>query len=117
MALLKPALPNVSSAVEAWSQPLVVVVIAKHQDDYLTVENRSTVKTRGTFMPMRAQQVALKVEGERAWRWYSLFCSPTLDVGTDDAVIIEGVKCRVMGKKDFSQYGCFEYELVEDYKL
>lgn len=116
MSLCKPALPNVSGAVQAWSQPLVVVIVAKKQEDYLTKESRSTVKTRGAFMPMKTQQVVMKVEGERAWRWFSLFCSPTLELGTDDVVLIENVKCRVMGKKDFSQYGYFEYELIEDYR-
>jgi hypothetical protein len=112
----KPALPNVASAVDAWSSPLTVIFIGKKQVDFKTEETSHAKRTFGTFAPMKAQQVAMKTEGERAWAWYSLFCSPTLELGTDDVVIIEGVRCRVMGKKNYAQYGYFEYELIQDFK-
>jgi hypothetical protein len=115
MAVNSPALPNVGGAIGAWAAPLEFMLVGKEQRDFQTVEVLYPKRARGIRAPLKAQEIAMKPEGERAWRWEAIHCTPSLQLRIDDVVIFAGVRYRVTGKKDYAEYGYLEYEILQDF--
>lgn len=114
-------LPNVSSAVVRFFQPLKFVKITKTTKRAKLIEVREEVATMGVIQPLNSQQLMVKPEGQRAWKWNWIHALPTLVLNNDDVVTLAdapagGTSYRVMGKTDFSAYGYVAYEVVQDYK-
>jgi hypothetical protein len=113
---LTPQLPNVSSTIEGWFQDIVIGIISAPVVKGRVVETVSELQTRGVLQPLTAQQLELKPEGERSWKWYMLHCQPSLSLQTDDTVTIKGGRYRVMGRWGYDDYGYVQHELVKDYE-
>lgn len=114
--MLNPGLPNLSTAVGAWSSKISFAVVGKRQQDFETVETLIPKTAYGMFQPMRPQLLNIKPEGERSWRWQELYVSPSCELSVDDIVVFDRVRYRVMSKQDFSYYGFVRYELLQDYQ-
>lgn len=116
--MFKPNLPQLGTAVFGWEQRLLIGIVGKFQEDYLTKEAVVYKKFRAVKQPLAVRQLELKPEGERAWAWYWLHAESALQLTLDDEVIFDdGNRYRVMGRKDYSDYGYMEYELVKGYEL
>ena len=106
-------LPCLSAPVENWSQPIEFQIVGKRQVDFKTVETFITKMGKGVIRPLSPQQLALKPEGERAWRWKVIHSAFTLELNVDDVIQIDSIRYRVMSKTDSAQYGYFKYEIAE----
>lgn len=113
---INPQLPNMSRTIESWFQGIIVGIITSTVQAGRVVETTLDIPTRGVLQPLTAQQLDLKPEGERNWKWYMLHCKPSLSLQTDDTVTIQGGRYRVMGRWGFDEYGYVQYELVKDYE-
>ena len=100
----------------SWFQNLTFDLITKTLVDYETKETKRTISTQGVRQPMSAQQLAIKPEGQRAWRWETIHCLPDVVLKVDDRVIFNGVEYRVMQKWSWPEYGYVQYEICQDYK-
>lgn len=112
---LNTNLPNMSTTLEGWFQNIIVGLITKTTVNNRTVETSTDYNTRGVVQPFTPEQLEIKSEGERSWKWFMLHCQPSLALRTDDIITIRGVRYRVMGKLAFDAYGYLQYELVDDY--
>lgn len=108
-------LPNVSEALLGWFQNMTFDLITKAISSYELVEVAETIVTKGVRQPFTAQQLSIKPEGQRAWKWETLHCLPDVKLNPDDIVVFNGVRYRVMGKLDYSEYGYLEYHIIQDY--
>lgn len=108
-------LPDVSSGVMLFFQPLKVFLVQKEQVAGYTEEQEICRNTHGVRQPFTAQQLQIKAEGERAWIWHKLHCLPDLILKVDDKVRIQKLSFRVMQRTDYREYGYLEYDLVQDY--
>ena len=108
-------LPQVSEALLGWFQAMTFYLITKSITDFDLTETKTTVTTKGVRQPFSAQQLALKPEGQRAWKWETLHCLPDVKLNPDDIVVFNAVKYRVMEKLDYSEYGYLEYHIIQDY--
>ena len=106
-------LPDVSDVLPDWFQHLTFQLVTKTQQDYETVEVLTTIHTEGVRQPMSAQQLDLKPEGQRAWKWETIHCLPDVKLKVDDIIIFDGVKYRVMQKWNWAEYGYLEYEICQ----
>lgn len=106
-------LPDVSDVLPDWFQHLTFQLVTKVQQDYETVEVLTTIRTEGVRQPMSAQQLDLKPEGQRAWKWETIHCLPDVKLKVDDIIIFDGVKYRVMQKWNWAEYGYLEYEICQ----
>lgn len=111
-----PNLPNMSTTLESWFQNIVVGVITKVVENNRVRESTMDFQTRGVLQPLDAQQLEIKPEGQRSWKWFILHCQPSLSLQTDDTVTIKSKRYRVMGRWGFDEYGFIKYELVQDYE-
>lgn len=110
-----PNLPNMSTTIEGWFQNIIVALVVKTMVNNRVVETTTDYETRGVLQPQTIQQLEIKPEGQRSWKWYMLHCQPSLSLKTDDEVVIRGEHYRVMGRWGFDEYGFVQYELVQDY--
>jgi hypothetical protein len=56
-------------------------------------------------------------EGQRKWKYYRIYALSNLDLQPDDVFKIKGVSYRVLEKTDWSKFGYFIYDTIEDYNL
>jgi hypothetical protein len=97
-------------------QPLEFLLVGKKQQNFQTTEVLIRKRAMGMRAPMRDQDLIMKPEGERAWRWQTLHCLPDLILKIDAIVVFEGLRYRVMMKKDYAEYGYIVYHLLQDYE-
>jgi hypothetical protein len=109
-------LPNMGATLEGWFQKIVIGLITKLTVNNRTEETQVLIETLGTIQPLSAEQLEIKPEGQRSWKWYMLHCQPSLSLATDDTAIIKGSRYRVMGRFGYDDYGYVQYELVKDFE-
>lgn len=114
----RPQLPNVSSALGAWGQTLEFVLIGKQKTDYETVETKIPRRTKGVRVPFKPQALQQRPIGERAWKWETIFSSPSISLKVGDEIIFgEGeTRYRVMEMRDWSEYGYVEYDICQGFE-
>jgi len=112
-----PNLPNLRTAVMAWSSQIDIQIVCKRQENYKTVESLLLKRIKGVIQPYSAKQLSILPEGQRGWKWITLHCDTQLQLEIDDIVILDGQnRHRVMAKLDHSLYGFYEYHLVRGYE-
>lgn len=111
------ALPNMASAVSAWMQSLSFSLVTKTIVDFVETETLITVLTKGVRVPLKPQELLIKPEGQRSWRWEHIFALTTLELNIDDIIIFDSRKYRVMSKSDYSEYGYIDYQICESFDV
>lgn len=109
-------MPDVSDALLDWFQAMTFIIITKTIVNFKTVESKSEVSFQGVIQPLSPQRVMMKPEGQRTWKWWQLHSDTTINLSPDDQVEYLDQTYRVMGKRDHSLSGFYEYELVQDYE-
>jgi len=108
-----PNLPLVAEALWDLGQQIQFAVIGKTTADFQVIENTtSIVDFVGVLQPIPPRKLLVKPEGQRTWKWYTLYTSQELEL---DWVISDEMNkaYRVMSRTDWSQAGYAEYELTE----
>lgn len=110
-------LPQMGEVLPSWFQTLTFTLVTKSLVDYEVQEVLATITTQGVRQPMTAQDLQIKPEGQRAWKWETLHCLPNVKLKIDDIVIFDNVKYRVKERWDWSEYGYLEYHICQAYDL
>jgi hypothetical protein len=109
-------LPDVSGAMRNWFQTMTFTTIVKDVVNFEVTEIKTDITFQGVIQPFSKQDLQMKPEGQRAWRWYTLHTETQLELDPDEEVEYLGLTYRVKGKGIYNPYGYYEYELVEDYQ-
>lgn len=108
--------PNMSGALAGWQQTITFTQIVKTVNSKFEVTETPTNTTfSGVWQPFTAQQLMIKPEGERAWKWFTVHALVVLPLKPDDVVSYKGQQYRVKEKLDYMEYGYMEYHLIQDY--
>lgn len=107
--------PDVGDALLDWFQPMQFTKLVKSVEGFQNVEVPTVVNFRGVWQPMSMRRLAMKPEGQRSWKWFTVHADPSLALEPDEVVNYLGEQFRVMGHKDYKLYGYVEYELVNDF--
>jgi hypothetical protein len=107
-------LTNVSEVLDFDFQPALVTVITTIMVRGYPSEDPTNYDTLASIQPM-PQELVIKKEGERAWKWWVVRLLPDISVKEDDKLVIDGTAYRVKSKMDWAQYGYQELECIEDY--
>lgn len=114
---LQTGLPQMSNTLNGWEIPLTLTKVVQKivNGDRVTTEEK--INFQGVFQPLRDEQLQYKPEGERSWQWCWIHAKAgTLNLKTQDKIIFENNKYKVMSVKDYSLYGYIEYQVVKDYE-
>lgn len=66
----------------------------------------------GSLQPLHPRELLVKPEGQRAWKWWTLFTD--LELQKDWVITdIDGIKYRVMSSSDWRNAGFRQYQLIE----
>jgi hypothetical protein len=109
------SMPNLSSALLDWFQPMIFTKNVKSVVDFKNFETPTSYNFKGVWQPFTIQQLSMKPEGQRQWRWYTLHAETGLELFPDDVVGYNSVQYRVMQKNDYTLNGYIEYHLIDDY--
>lgn len=110
------ALPDVSPSIDLLLQPMKVGLVQKAQVHGLTQETIMWKRTKVVRQAFSAEQLMIRPEGERSWKWYEIHATVDLILNTDDIILIHGQRLRIMEKRDYTEYGFVIYAAVEDYQ-
>lgn len=72
--------------------------------------------TRGVVQPATKEILKLLPIGAYSWRVLLLHCLPNVQLTTNQYIIYDNVKYKVMQKADYSKYGYCSYVLTEAYQ-
>ena len=106
-----------SNTLTGWEIPLTLEKITQSivEGDRVTTTQR--IDFLGVFQPLRQEQLQFKPEGERSWSWFWIHAKVgTLSLQTQDKIIFNNERYKIMAVKDYSLYGYIEYELIKDYE-
>ena len=109
--------PDMSEVVDSFSETIKFACIGKSIDDFEIVEKtKDVVEFEGVMQPIPARKLAIKPEGQRSWKWWTLWTETLLNL--DDVVRDEdGRQYRVMTQSDWRRGGYLQYEIVQGPKL
>lgn len=114
---LKSGMPNMAQTLTGWESPLTLVKITQNVVDGDVVQTETKINFLGCWQPLRDDQLQFKPEGQRSWAWYWIHAkSGTLNLQTQDKIIFQGKRYKVMSVKDYSLNGYIEYEVILDYQ-
>lgn len=105
--------PNVAEAFSGWTDAIQFSVIKKNIADFEVIESSLDVITfEGQLEPLKPREVMIKPEGQRAWKWWTLWT--TSELALDNVVQDDGGKqYRVMSIQDWRNAEYFQYELAQ----
>jgi hypothetical protein len=105
--------PNMSEAFWDWDGEVQLSVVQKTiVDGDVAERDVADITFRGILEPMIAQKVIVKPEGQRQFKYWTLWTTKYLIL---DSIIKDtyGNNYRIMSRPDWDQAGFYEYELIE----
>lgn len=110
-------IPDVSEALWDLTDYIQLTIIGRAVSDHEVVEmGLPNSLFSGILQPIQPQMLAIKPEGQRQWKWWTMWTN--LDIDLDMIVQdLQGKQYRVMSKSDWRSglhSGFFEYELREN---
>ena len=112
---IAPTLPNMRDALNEWFQNIVFTMVKKMTTNFELVETNTQIQFQGVVENIKPQDLDMRPEGQRKWRYISVWATPELELNPDEIFTYQGINYRVMTKNDWSSYGYVEYECAEDY--
>lgn len=112
-------LPNMSETIKSWFLQVTFVYVTRTVNEEsadVIQEARQTINTLGVVRPPSEKELKLLPEGAWAWEWLQIHCLPDVVMDTNQYVIYNGIKYKVMSKKDYTKYGYVRYTLLEAYR-
>ena len=114
---LKNGMPNMRNTLTGWEVPLTLIKIAQSVVEGDVVKTEQKIDFLGVFQPLKDEELQFKPEGERSWEWYWIHAkSGTLNLKTQDKIIFQDKRYKVMSVKDYSLNGFIEYQIIRDYE-
>lgn len=114
---LRSGMPNMANTLNGWEVPLTLEKITQSIVDGDVQKATEKINFLGVFQPLRDEELQSKPEGQRSWSWYWIHAkSGTLNLQTQDKIIFEGNRYKVMSVKDYSLNGFIEYHIIRDYE-
>lgn len=114
---LYTSFPNMANTLNGWEVPLTLVRIKQDVVEGEAVKTEEFVRFLGVWQPLRDEELQFKPEGQRSWEWIWIHAkSGTLNLETQDKVIFNDKRYKIMNVKDYSLNGFIEYQLVRDYE-
>lgn len=108
-------MPQMSTTLYGWEVPLTLVKITQNIVEGNRVDTEEHLSFKGVWQPLKDEDLQFKPQGQRSWEWIWIHAvSGSLNLQTQDKVIFNKKRYKVMAVKDYSLNGFIEYQLVRD---
>ena len=115
--MINGMLPNVSDTLTGWEVDIYAVFVKQSMIDGEIINQDIIKKISGTLQPLKAEEVDLKPEGQRAWQWYDIHVKSVYPVlRVEQKIKVNNTDYKIMAVKDYSLYGYVEYHVVRNYE-
>jgi hypothetical protein len=105
--------PDVSEAMWGLTSPTQFKIVRRDVSDYEPEDLVAAARIfDGVLQPLTPQRLAIKPEGMRNWKWWTLWTNIALSNG-DFVVDDENRSFMVMSVSDWRKAGFIEYEVTE----
>ena len=109
-------MPQIGAAFQGWQKPITVIKVTQEIVDGLVIDSEEEVTFQGTIQPLSAEDLALKPDVLRSWRWLMIHAfAGSLNLQSNSKIKWNGEKYKVMGIFDYSLNNFIYYHLIEDY--
>ena len=114
---LNSGFPQMAETLTGWEFPLTLQKIKQTIENGLVTKTFETINFLGVVQPLKDEQLQFLDIGEwsREWLWIHAKSS-TLNLNTQDKIIFENKRYKVMNKKDYHLNGFIEYFICRDYE-
>ena len=107
--------PEMYNEFSDWERSITYSAVTKTLINHEIVESAPVSVTISCLVyPAKAQELALKPEGQRTWKFWHMISKVLFnvdDIVTDD----NGTQFRIMGKTDWTQAGFYNYDIAEGF--
>jgi hypothetical protein len=114
-------MPQMRAAFAGWFSRITLDVITQDvsAEGYVdSIEKKYTFQ--GTVQPLDPEKIKLKPEGQQSWEWLQIHCvvdsNPAFNLKTNDRILFNCRKYKVMAKYDYSLNNYIEYHIIYDYQ-
>lgn len=115
--MINGMLPNVSDTLTGWEVDIYAVFVKQSMVDSEIINQDIIKKISGTLQPLKAEEVDLKPEGQRAWQWYDIHVKSVYPIlRVEQKIKVNNIDYKIMAVKDYSLYGYVEYHVVRNYE-
>lgn len=110
-------MPQMSAAFSGWTISISLKKITQTVVNGFVQNAETDLTIKGIWQPLSPDEIALKPDGQRSWEWIWLHVEgKTLLFKTNDRIIRNGIKYKIMAVKDYTLNNYSEYHLVLDYQ-
>lgn len=110
-------MPQMNVAFAGWTQRLTLYRVTQTTVDGFVTDVSTAYTVQAVWQPLDPEEIKLKDEGQRSWEWIDLHIRGNkLLFATNDRLVYDGVKFKVMAVKDYRLNNYVEYHLVKDYQ-
>ena len=110
-------MPQMSDTLTGWQVPLTLEQVFQDIVEGDKVETTKFISFSGVWQPLRDEELQFKPEGQRSWEWIWIHAvAGSLNLETEDKVIFNQKRYKIMAVKDYSLNGFIEYQLVRDFE-
>lgn len=105
--------PQMNGVLWNWTDALQFNVVALTAENFQAVERLvAPIAFDGCVVPLPTRQLLIKPEGERQWKWWTLYTEQELE---PDSILQDetGSYYRVVKKSNWSGADYFEYEITQ----
>ena len=114
---MRSGLPQMANTLNGWEVPLTLIKITQAVVDGDAVKTEEKIDFLGVWQPLRDDELQFKPEGQRSWSWYWIHAkSGSLNLQTQDKIIFQNQRYKIMAVKNYNIYGYISYEVVLDYE-
>lgn len=117
MAQFYSGLPQMAQAMNGWLMRLTRVRVTQRIEAGFVVNDEAKFAFQGVMQPFGPEKIKLLPEGQRSWKWWNLHCYARESVlVTNDVVLFQNKRYKVMEEKDYGLNNFRSYALVEDFQ-
>ena len=115
---MSAGLPDVSDVLNGWEINITANYVSQELVDGIVVDTAVNKLIKGIKQPLKAEEIALKEEGQRSWSWNQIHVRESVygELFTSQILTISGVNYKIKAKKDFVLNGYREYHAILDYE-
>lgn len=115
--MINGVLPDVSSTLTGWEIDMYAIYVKQEMIDGEIINQDIKQKIIGTLQPLKAEEVNLKPEGQRAWQWYDIHVKSSYPIlRVEQKIKVGDIEYKIMAVKDYTLYGYVEYHVVRNYE-
>lgn len=111
------SMPQMTAVFQGWQSEIVLTKRTQKIIDGLVSFKDATLSFQGIIQPLSPRTIALKPEGQRAFTWLQIHCLlTTINLTTNDVIVYNARKYKIMAKLDYTNNGYIEFHAVEDFQ-